>query len=224
VTEAEWLACEDPVRMLEFLRGKVSERKLRLFACACYRRFHEHFVPDDDGDGLFAVELAEAYADGDATAADLAEVRGEIVECLWDAQSSCVVRHRVAECATVVPLGDVTRVADAFILWLEANVDESEVDKDTREEHAYQAVTLRDLFGNPFRPTAAKPAWLTWNSGTVTKLARDLYDARAFDRLPLLADALEDAGCSDAEILGHLRSPGPHVRGCWAVDLVLGKA
>ena len=67
-------------------------------------------------------------------------------------------------------------------------------------------------------------AWLAWNDGTIRKMAQVIYGDRAFDRLPLLADALEDAGCTDADILGHCRTPGEHVRGCWVVDLLLGKS
>ena len=79
---------------------------------------------------------------------------------------------------------------------------------------------IRDIFVNPFRPVAADPAWLT---ETTVGIARGIYDDRAFERLPILADALEDAGCEDAELLAHCREPGTHVRGCWVVDLVLGK-
>jgi hypothetical protein len=73
---------------------------------------------------------------------------------------------------------------------------------------------------NPFRPVTVDPAWQTSN---VTALAQPIYDERAFDRLSILADALEDAGCDNADILNHCRQPGEHVRGCWVVDLVLGK-
>ena len=90
-------------------------------------------------------------------------------------------------------------------------------------EYAVQTQLLKDIFGNPFRLVALDPAWLAWNDGTVPNMAQAIYDEWAFDRLPLLADALEDAGCAEAEILGHCRGPGPHVRGCWAVDLLLGK-
>ena len=83
------------------------------------------------------------------------------------------------------------------------------------------ASCLRDSFGNPFRPVTIDQAWLTPN---VAALARKIYDDRAFDRLPGLADALEETGCTDADILAHCRGPGPHVRGCWVVDLLLGKA
>lgn len=79
---------------------------------------------------------------------------------------------------------------------------------------------LRDIFGNPFRPTTLDQSWLT---STVTALAHAIYQERAFDRLPILADALEDAGCTNQEILAHCRGPGPHARGCWAVDLLLKK-
>jgi hypothetical protein len=79
---------------------------------------------------------------------------------------------------------------------------------------------LRDIVGNPFRSVAFDPSWRTAN---VLTLAQTAYDARAFETLPILADALADAGCDDGDILGHLRGPGPHVRGCWALDLVLGK-
>ena len=82
----------------------------------------------------------------------------------------------------------------------------------------------RDILAMPMRPVALPPAWLAWNDGAIRKLAQSIYDARAFDRLPLLADALEDAGCTDADILSHCRTPGEHVRGCWVVDLLLGKS
>jgi hypothetical protein len=83
---------------------------------------------------------------------------------------------------------------------------------------------IRDLIRVPFRPVAIEPAWLAWNHGTVPAIARRVYGERAFPELPVLADALEDAGCTDADLLAHCRGPGPHVRGCWAVDLILGKS
>jgi hypothetical protein len=80
---------------------------------------------------------------------------------------------------------------------------------------------LHEIFGNPFRPVTVDPAWLT---PTVVSLAQAIYDEQAFDRLPILADALEDAGCTNADLLVHCRSQQEHARGCWAVDLVLGKS
>jgi hypothetical protein len=73
------------------------------------------------------------------------------------------------------------------------------------------------------RGSALHPAWLAWNGGTVPRLAEAIYREEAFDRLPILADALEEAGCTDAGLLGHLRGPGPHVRGCFVLDLLTGR-
>jgi hypothetical protein len=92
-----------------------------------------------------------------------------------------------------------------------------------KAEEASQTVLLRELFGNPFRPVALAPAWLVWGDGTVAKLAQAIYDERAFDDLPVLADALEDAGCDNTDILTHCHQPGEHVRGCWLLDLILAK-
>lgn len=95
--------------------------------------------------------------------------------------------------------------------------------------HDIGLLLLRDIFGS--RPVAIAPAWRAWNDGTVVKLAQAIYEERELPsghldagRLAILADALEDAGCQSADILGHCRSPGPHVRGCWVIDLLLGKA
>jgi hypothetical protein len=93
-----------------------------------------------------------------------------------------------------------------------------------RAERVAQVGLVGCVFGNPFRPVAVDPAWAAWNAGTARRLAQAAYDERAFDRLPVLADALEEAGCSDPQLLGHLRSAWPHVRGCWAVDTVLGQS
>jgi len=95
----------------------------------------------------------------------------------------------------------------------------------SEDELAVQANLLRDIFGNPFRPSPPlPPAVLGWNDGTVRRIAEGIYEERAFDRLPILADALLDAGCDNEELIAHCRSAGPHVRGCWALDLILGKS
>jgi hypothetical protein len=90
-------------------------------------------------------------------------------------------------------------------------------------EEAVQAALLRDIVGNPFRRVEVPERWLSWEGGTVVRLAQNIEAEQAFDRLPVLADALEDAGCANAEVLGHCRSAGPHVLGCWVVRLLLGK-
>jgi hypothetical protein len=86
-----------------------------------------------------------------------------------------------------------------------------------------QAALMRCIVGNPFRPVPPEPAWLIWNGGTVRTLAEAIYAERAFERTSILADALEDAGCADEQILSHCRGDGAHVRGCWIVDLFTGR-
>jgi hypothetical protein len=93
-----------------------------------------------------------------------------------------------------------------------------------RAERKAQCALLRDLFVYPERPVRLDPAWLHWRDGTVVRVARSIDDDGRFGDLPVLADALEEAGCADADLLGHCRSGGPHVRGCWLVDLILSKA
>jgi hypothetical protein len=93
-----------------------------------------------------------------------------------------------------------------------------------QSERAEQARLLRCIFGNPFRPMQADGAWLRWNDATIVKIAEAIYEERCFGDLPILADALEDAGCDNADLLAHCREPGEHVRGCWVVDLLLGKS
>jgi hypothetical protein len=90
-------------------------------------------------------------------------------------------------------------------------------------EWRYQAALVREFFGNPFRPPQIEPTWLTWNDGFIPEQAKLIYDERAFDRLPILGDALEDAGCTDRAILDHCRLSAEHVRGCWLVDALLAK-
>lgn len=87
-------------------------------------------------------------------------------------------------------------------------------------ERGFQCRLVRDIFGNPFRSVMCSPEWLT---STVVAMAAQMYESRDFSALPILADALQDAGCEAADILNHCRGEGPHVRGCWVVDLVLGK-
>jgi hypothetical protein len=121
--------------------------------------------------------------------------------------------YSVSEAASLVALKGISLVLAA--------ATQARIAVETRDEpQRDQASLFRDIFGNPFRPVAFDPEWQTT---TALALARGIYDDRAFDRLPILADALQDAGCDSDDLLNHLRGPGPHVRGCWALDLVLGK-
>ncbi|MBA4192538.1 MAG: hypothetical protein C0467_31610 [Planctomycetaceae bacterium] len=89
------------------------------------------------------------------------------------------------------------------------------------EEEREQSHLLRDIFGNPFHPVVFLSEWRT---STSVAIAQQMYDSRDFTAMPILADALQDAGCDSAQVLDHCRSGGPHVRGCWVIDLLLGKA
>jgi hypothetical protein len=94
----------------------------------------------------------------------------------------------------------------------------------SRVTEAARADLLRDIFGNPWHPEAIDPVWLAWNDGTVRRLAQTIHDERRFTAMNILADALLDAGCTRETIIAHCRSPKPHVRGCWVIDALLGKA
>jgi hypothetical protein len=199
VTEQEWLDCTDPTPMLQFLGGKASDRKLRLFGCAACRTLWS-FLPDVRS--REAVEAAERFADGLIRRQELRKAGGHAGNVLPSRRS------RFAKMITSVPV--LGRHLPTH--WVPGKV---------------AVGLLHDLFGNPFRPVAIDAGWLT---PTVTSLAGAAYDGRAlplgeldFARLAVLADALEEAGCTNSELLGHLRGPRPHVRGCWGVDLLLKK-
>jgi hypothetical protein len=215
MTEAEWLAANKPEPMLEFIRGRASERKLRLFACACCRRILDRF-PHQRERSRRVLEVAELYADGLTDEVMLVLARGAQCPCTSAARRGGVQAARAAIVEAVMSVPKKTTAG---------GVPSFEVARNGQErERAVQAALFRDLFGNPFgRAYKIGFSVLAWQERIVVKLASDIYQGRQFDRLPLLADALEDAGCNDAELLGHLRGPAPHVRGCWAVDLVLGR-
>jgi hypothetical protein len=226
MTESEWLACTDPTAMLGFLRGKVSGRKLRLFAAACCRRAWHHLT---DERSRRAVEVAERLADGEATTkerADAARSARYVTARSGGAASWYAAASRYAVAAT----GYAAEYKAIGAAWnaSEAVARHAGQREARPAEEKAQVALLRDIFGNPFRPVPLTPAWRT---AEVLPLAQAAYDQRGLPagtldpaRLAVLADALEEAGCSDAGLLGHLRGPGPHVRGCWAVDLLLGKS
>ncbi len=215
MTEAEWLVCTDPTPMLEFLRGKASDRKLRLFAVACCRRIW-HILIDERCQR--AVELAEQSADYPISRHLLDSASAEAWEASEDAigdsgQSSLagtgITWVRMADASAAASYASNDYLAEEGVL--EVMRAAAAATFDPGGEKSGQASQLRCLFGNPFCPLTADPLWLT---STVIALAQTIYADRAFDRLPILADALEDAGCDNADVLAHCRSEGPHVRGC----------
>ncbi|HZY89323.1 MAG TPA: hypothetical protein VFE78_31160 [Gemmataceae bacterium] len=222
MTEAEWESATEPQEMLLALRasGKASERRLRLFACACCRRIW-HLVPDERS--RHAVEVLELSADGAATEA-------ERVKAHWDSGDAPVTGLASFSATNAVgyATGDgSTPAEDAAKDALEA-LSRAALDNEAavRAEAEHQAALIRCIFGPTlFRPRVLPPSVRTWEGGTVVKLAAGVYAERDFTqvRIGVRADAVEEAGLLDAELLGHLRGPGPHARGCHGIDLLLGK-
>jgi hypothetical protein len=217
VTETEWLSCTDPQPMLEYLRGKVSERKLRLFACACWRYIpwrHYGYTRLTR-----AVETAERYADGLASLCELLNRKSEAWQLAKNMQRFVYDRLPplrgkqpreilLVAYATEQRLSTLSQRLSEVLAWEEA--------------FPLTAAFLRDLFDNPFRPVSLDP---TWQTPEGVRLAQAIYDDHAFDRLPIVADALEEAGCANPDVLSHCRQQGTvHVRGCWLIDLLLNKA
>jgi hypothetical protein len=225
MTEDEWMACADPTRMLEAVISanpewhtltrrwlvwlgfvskrpavQVGERKLWLFNAACARRMWARL----DELHRLAVEATERCVDGNESR----EAAIAATHAAWRSNSTVSTGFQLSTAMA----GYMGRSPYAFCLYR------------LNDDLAMHAALLRDILGNPFRPAhAVDPSWLAWNDGIVAKLAAAIYEGRRFADLPILADALEDAGCADAAILAHCRGAGEHVRGCWVVDLLTGR-
>jgi putative RNA 2'-phosphotransferase len=217
MTEQEWSRCVERWKMLEFLRYKATDRKLRLFAVACCRTV-SHLLTDNRSH--HAIEVAEDFADDKRSEEDLAcawEAAGEVSP----AEHGSPARHHSWQ--GVHAAAWQVAEADAFDAARTTAVSTCECTHSpeaARQVEASQCCLLRCIFSNPFHPVTLQPSWLT---STVNALTEAVYQERAFDRLPILADALEDAGCTNTDCLNHCRYPGVHVLGCWCVDLILGK-
>jgi hypothetical protein len=210
VTEAEWLSCTDPERLLELLRGKVSERKLRLFACACCRVVWNSLPPS----GQRAVEVAERFADGAADALEMTAVRTEV---LRDSRRAAGAASSALEAAHWAcnnrPAESVLAACRAAANAAVADVPYTEIEMAHRTRLADQAALLRHIVGNPLQPATrvACPA-------QVLQLAGALYAGG--DCAFALHDALLEGG--HPELAAHF-AERDHPKGCWALDLVLGK-
>ncbi len=213
MTENEWLTASDPLPMLQFLQGRVSGRKLLRFAIACCwpvwpfqeRRRARH-----------AVELTDRYADGQILVEVIASLRDT-----WDWGGNAAV-NELLEVAQRVPIRAASRPAappdDLVSRVIECAAHASHWIR--RQGADSRSGWLRDIVGNPFRPVVFDA---TWRTPAAVALARTVHEERCFEELPLLADALEEAGCTDAQVLSHCRGGGEQVRGCWVVALVLGR-
>jgi hypothetical protein len=251
MTEAEWLVCTDPQKMLKSLRRKSNERRLRLFACACCRLVW-HLLPDKRS--RKAVEAVETAGDGPIDKRALSRARkdarsrtDELAGELFMRRQNDLAREavRLEWMASVVPNCAIAPMSASTVATLISEQTASVLrvsgpppDLSTPEGRAAfeepgrcLCALLRDIFGNPFRHSPLlPPAVLAWSDGTVRCFAEAIYEDRQLPagtlnnaRLAILADALLDAGCDNEELIAHCRSAGPHVRGCWALDLILGK-
>jgi hypothetical protein len=241
MTPMEWNVCTTPVPMLAFLHNRISERKLRLFACACCRRIWPLL---NDARTRSVILTAERYADGLVCEEDCRAAQSAAADVLRYSSASLaslegpLISARRAATFTTSYLGDADGLAKhgAFHAALfsaeayasgQASVGDPGRAEVGEAEARLQCSFLRDLVGNPFQPVAIDSAWQTPNAITLAQAAYDYRNPAAGTldptRLAILADALEDAGCSDVGLLEHLRGAGPHVRGCFAVDAVLGK-
>jgi hypothetical protein len=232
VTEQEWLECTDPQRMVEAIRERITDRQAWLFTAACNRRtipvLHLAYCPSVLEETVAWVQrrvhLIERFADGEATEEEARELSPPDILCsAWVRAETCSYNpaHTVSNAAVNVKRF-FNRTRERRVAAREAFGEATYT-----RERAVQSHVLRCIVGNPSCPASLGLAWLTPD---VTSLAEAAYEQRILPvgeldpaRLAVLADALEDAGCTDAAILTHLRSPGPHVRGCWALDLILGK-
>jgi hypothetical protein len=217
MSESEWLGLTNPNALLTFLlwQGRLSDRKRRLFACACCRPFLSLAT---DRRPSAALEAAEQHADGAASEETLRLAR-QAARSARRAQPGWSPAWGACWLAEVAASEQAYCTAPAEAAKLSARLGPGRV---PMAEPPALCSLLRDVAGNPFRPSRLDPAWLAWQDGIVPRLARSIYDERAFDRVPILADALEEAGCTDAGLLAHLRRDLHHTRGCWAVDALLG--
>jgi hypothetical protein len=200
VTEQEWLTTENPLWLLDFAGARLHSRQALLVTAACFRRHWER-LPEVCRDWA---RLAEAAA-GTASRKDLDDAFDAIEEAFDELGTP----------------GEFVALLDmAWGMWTAEwpSLDEGEQDPAWLAERKAQTALVREVFGNPFRRAALDPSW---RSPNVVQLARTIDKEQSFEHLPILADALADAGCDNEELLGHCRAPGLHVRGCWAVALIL---
>ncbi len=241
MTEAEWLICEDPTSMLRLLQEKGHHRGLWLFAAACCE-LGLIDLPEEIRELILPV--AQGVANRSVKPVDLWLAFRQAV--IWKEQFVANQEFDRAACARDwhllladgYPTGETL---DEFIQVMGSGIrgvhergfraarwaigytwdrEHPSGSKTEATDIRLHLDLLRDLFGNPFRPVAVEIAERT---PTVLALAEGIDNERAFDRLPILGDALEDAGCTDAAILDHCRGAGLHIRGCWLLDLLLDK-
>jgi hypothetical protein len=234
MNETDWLTSDDPQAMLEHLkrtrriqRTSGGQRKLRLYLCASFRQLWD-YLPDPRTRAV--IELAEELADAPINAERINEVEEAALEaCLLPYQR--IIYTQESEHFSITYLPTLVHLTLAPELWRATASAARQFDQlaignpavAALATPAVRACLIREMIGNPFSPVVPDVSWLEWHDGLVWKIARTIYNEYRFEDLPILADALEDAGCTEGDLLDHCRSGGIHARGCWAVDLLLGK-
>jgi len=213
MTEADWLTTKNLDALLNELRRRRFDRAVGLWIVACARLVEPLYSQPDIAK---AINAAERYVDGKV-------VRGTLER--WNQRVKKVGDNAVWTALWYLGFDRYHyhpgRVVGELTFAARKKASPAQLHKPEQAEWACIRSLLRDVAGNPFQ---ARPAFdAAWRTGSVKRMAEGIYAARRFDELPILADALEDAGCADVELLDHLRGPGPHDRGCWALDVVLGK-
>lgn len=240
MTEAEWLACRSPFPLLVWVRRLANGRRHRLFNVACCNRIASLLALPGDQACLKSMEAFADCAGIDPTptverAVEIARAARQTAFSFRRFQTFRVqLKEFVAAEGRVKALGAVAACGrlsceacwESLVAYRYTQVWENRAGRRSasgarRDERAAHARLVRDVFGNPFRPINFSPEWRT---DTALSLARHIYESRDFSAMPILADALQDAGCESDAILNHCRGDGAHVRGCWVVDAVLGKA
>jgi hypothetical protein len=215
--EADWLAATLPSQLLRFMKKQASRRQYRLFGVACCRTMWAALDPIERD----VVDAVERYAEGEAMQAELDRLAPKLPGTDKPHDHVTVVEGAVA---WLINTGEPDHVAAIQVGAFTASYFGHMQAKrpfgswGPPSDYSRPLALARDIFGNPFRPLPIDP---TWRTGTIIAIARHIYAERAFDCMPILADALEDAGCSDAHLLDHCRQSTTHVRGCWAIDLLL---
>ena len=208
MTEAEWLTTDRAPGMLTRV-GSFSFRKHFLYGCACCRWVWAELAPQRRA----AVELLEGYADG-TVPLDAVQQARDAARSVPLIEGEDRYSEMLVDRALRLVSHSATQTLESSLVYLFVN--------NTPAEQKAQADWMRCIFGNPFRPVTFYPEWRT---DTAVSLARTMYESRDFSAMPILADALQDAGCDNDDVLAHCRDTARvHVRGCWVVDRVLDKA
>jgi hypothetical protein len=210
MTESQWLKAVSTYDMLEYLDKRLSLRKRVLFGCATARQVWPLVT---QAVNRAAVETSERYADGQETRKAMLEAWKRL-----DWEPAMYVEWHIGTVSAGLNYRSPTPDETAA-----KRLSDFSRRRPIEQRHRDWADALRDIAGNPFRPAAVDPVWLAWNDKAVVSLAQTIYGEGRWEDVPILGDALEEAGCRDEGILGHCRQPAPHYRGCWVVDLALGR-